>query len=43
MLAALYEQKGDKETAIRAYRQALHLRPDSRRAREGLERLGTPP
>jgi Putative Zn-dependent protease, contains TPR repeats len=33
------ERIGDRQGAVRAYRQALAVQPDDRRAREGLRRL----
>ncbi len=33
------ERSGDRDGAVRAYRQALAVQPDDRRAREGLRRL----
>ncbi len=35
----VYQMKGNKEEAIKCYKQALKLRPDNHRAKENLEKL----
>ncbi len=39
---AIHEAKGEADAAIKAYRQASAKKPDFRRARDGLQRLGVP-
>ena len=38
-LGDVYESKGNKEEAIKCYKQALKIKPDNQRAKENLEKL----
>ncbi len=35
----VYQMKGNKEEAIKCYKQALKINPDNQRAKENLEKL----